>query len=255
MARVYRAEDLERGGAVAVKVIRPELAASLGTGRFLREIEILGRLRHPNILPMLDSREVGGSLYFVTPYISGASLQRRLAREGALPLVEVIRISRDIAAALDYAHRQNVIHRDVKPGNVLLAEDHAVVCDFGVARALELAGGDRLASSSGLAVGTPAYMSPEQTTGAAVDARSDVYGLGCVMYEMLTGEPPFTGPTPQAILARSLTGECRPIRSVRPDVWPSAEAAIHSALAAAPDYRPDTASELVRRFTADAPLE
>jgi serine/threonine-protein kinase len=248
MARVYRAEDLEGGGEVAVKVVRPELAAALGTGRFLREIEILGRLRHPNILPMLYSRHENGRLYYVTPFVPGGSLQRRIAREAAFPLGEILRISHDVAAALDYAHRHEVIHRDVKPGNVLLAEDRAVVCDFGVARAVELAASDRFTSSSGFAVGTPAYMSPEQAIGSVVDARSDVYGLGCVMYEMLTGEPPFTGATAQAVLARSLAGECRPIRSVRADVSPSAEAAIRSALAPEPHARPASASELVHDF-------
>jgi serine/threonine-protein kinase len=250
MARVYCADDLTRGGLVAVKVLRPELAAYLGHDRFLREIAILGRLVHPNILPLLDSREAGGSLYYVTPYISGSSLQRRIERDGPLPLDEVVRIARDIAAALDYAHGRQVIHRDVKPGNVLLAQDRAIVCDFGVARAVELAGGDRLGSSSGLALGTPAYMSPEQATGGAIDSRSDVYGLGCVMYEMLTGEQPFGGATAQAVLARALAGDCRPIATVRPDVPPAADETIRSALASMPDSRPRTAADLVSRFGA-----
>ena len=245
MARVYRADDLARGSEVAIKVLRPELAAALGHDRFLREIRILERLRHPNILPLLDSREAGGSLYYVSPFIPGSSLQRRLEREGPLPLEEVVRIARDIAAALDYAHGSEVIHRDVKPGNVLLGEDRALVCDFGIARAVELAGGDRLASSSGFALGTPTYMSPEQATGGAIDFRCDVYGLGCVLYQMLTGEPPFTGPTAQAVLARSLSGELRPVRTVRPDVPAVAEAAIRSGLASEPDRRPRSAAELV----------
>jgi serine/threonine-protein kinase len=229
MGRVYRADDLVRGGEVAIKVLRPELAAALGHDRFLREIRILGRLHHPNILPLLDSREGGGSLYSVSPYIAGSSLERRLAREGPLPMEEVVRIAHDVAAALDYAHQHDVIHRDIKPGNVLLAHDRAIVCDFGIARAVELAGGDRLASSSGFVLGTPAYMSPEQATAGAIDSRCDVYGLGCVLYEMLTGEPPFTGPTAQAVLARSLSGEFRPVRTVRPNVPAAAEAAIRSA--------------------------
>jgi serine/threonine protein kinase len=248
MARVYRADDLVRGGEVAIKVLRPELAAALGHGRFLREIRILARLHHPNILPLLDSREGGGSLYYVSPYIAGSSLQRRLATEGPLPLDEVVRIGRDVAAALDYAHGSEVIHRDIKPGNILLGDDRALVCDFGVARAVELAGGDRLASSSGFVLGTPAYMSPEQATGGAIDFRCDVYGLGCVLYEMLTGEPPFTGPTAQAVLARSLSGEIRPVRTVRPDLPPDAEAAIRSGLASEPDRRPRTAAELMEGF-------
>jgi serine/threonine protein kinase len=254
MARVYRATDLVGGGEVAVKVLRPELAAALGHHRFLREIRILARLRHPNILPLLDSSEAGGSLYYVSPYIAGSSLQRRLAREASLPLREVVRIARDVAAALDHAHQSEVIHRDVKPGNVLLDDDRALVCDFGIARAVELAGGDKLASSSGFAVGTPAYMSPEQATGGAIDSRCDVYGLGCVMYEMLTGEAPFGGVTAQAVLARSLAGDCRTIRTVRPDVAPAAEAAIRYALASDPERRPGSGGELVRRFTEGASL-
>jgi serine/threonine protein kinase len=250
MARVYRADDLVRGGEVAIKVIRPELAAALGHDRFLQEIRILARLHHPNILPLLDSREDGGSLYYVSRYIAGSSLQRRLAMEGRLPLGEIVRIGRDVAAALDYAHQSEVIHRDIKPGNILLDDDRALVCDFGIARAVELAGGDWLASSSGFVLGTPAYMSPEQATAGAIDYRCDVYGLGCVLYEMLTGEPPFTGPTAQAVLARSLSGEFPAVRTVRPDLPAAVEAAIHSALASDPDRRPRTAGELVAWFAA-----
>jgi serine/threonine-protein kinase len=253
MARVYRAEDLVRGGEVAVKVVRPDLAAALGHDRFLREIRILGRLHHRNILPLLDSSEAGGNLYYVTAYIPGATLQRRLEREGPLPLEEVVRIGRDIAAALDHAHGSGVIHRDVKPGNVLLDDDRALVCDFGIARAVELAGGEQFAASSGFALGTPAYRSPEQATGEAIDSRCDVYGLGCVLYEMLAGEPPFRGATAQAILARALAGEYRAVRTVRPEVIPAAEVAIRSALASEADRRPPTAGELVERFAGERP--
>jgi eukaryotic-like serine/threonine-protein kinase len=248
MARVYLADDLVRGGQVAIKALRPELAASLGQDRFLREIRILGRLHHPNILPLLDFSG-GGSLYYVLPYIPGSSLQRRLEKEGSLPWDVVVRIARDVAAALDHAHASEVIHRDVKPGNILLGEDRALVCDFGIARAVELAGGDRLASSAGFALGTPAYMSPEQAIGSTIDARCDVYGLGCVLYEMMTGEQPFTGATSQAVLARSLAGDFRPVRTARPDAPLAAEAAIRAALASAPEQRPETAGELVARFT------
>ena len=253
MARVYRADDLVRGGEVAIKVLRPELAAALGHDRFLREIRILGRLSHPNILPLLDSSEGGGSLYYISAYIAGSSLQRRLERDGPLPFEEAVRIARGVAAALDHAHGSDVIHRDVKPGNVLLGDDRALVCDFGIARAVELAGGELLTASSGFALGTPAYMSPEQATGGAIDSRCDVYGLGCVLYEMLTGERPFTGPTAQAVLARSLAGEFRPVRTVRPDTPATAEAAIRSALASEPDRRPRTAGELVTRFSEGGP--
>ena len=247
MAKVYRAADRVRGGDVAIKVLRPELAAALGPERFLREIRIMGRLHHPNILPLLDSGQGGGSLYFISPYIA-RSLQRRLEQHGPLPLTEVTCIARDVAAALDHARQQDVIHRDVKPGNILLDEGRAIVCDFGVARALEVAAGERLISSSGFAIGTPAYMSPEQAMGGAMDARTDVYGLGCVLYEMLTGEPPFTGPTPQAILARSLAGEIRPVRTVRPEVPSAVEDAIAAALASDRNVRPRTAGELVERL-------
>jgi serine/threonine-protein kinase len=248
MARVYRAEDLVRGGEVAVKVLRPDLAAALGHDRFLREIRILGRLHHPNILTLLDSSGAGGNLYYVTAYIRGASLQRRLEREGPLPLQEVVRIGRDIAAALDHAHGCAVIHRDIKPGNVLLDDDRALVCDFGIARAVELAGREQFAASSGFALGTPAYMSPEQAMGGPIDSRCDVYGLGCVLYEMVAGEPPFTGATAQAILARALAGEYRSVRTVRPEVTPASEAAIRSALESEADRRPRTAAELVEGF-------
>ncbi len=232
---------------MAIKVLRPELAAALGPERFLREIRIMGRLHHPNILPLLDSGQGGGSLYLIAPYIA-RSLQRRLEQHGPLPLTEVTRIARDVAAALDHARQHDVIHRDIKPGNVLLDNERAIVCDFGVARALEVAGGERLISSSGFVIGTPAYMSPEQATGGAIDARTDVYGLGCVLYEMLTGEPPFTGPTPQAILARSLAGDVRPVRTVRPEVPSAVEAAIAAALAGDRDLRPRTAGELMERL-------
>ena len=250
MARVYRAEDLIRGGEVAIKVLRPELTAALGHDRFLREIRILARLHHPNILPLLDSREVGGSLYYVTPFIAGSSLQRRLEQDDRLSMDDVVRIARDIAAALDHAHKSSVIHRDINPGIVLLDQERALVCDFGISRAVELAAGDMLSASSGFAVGTPAYMSPEQAMGGKIDSRCDVYGLGCVLYEMLTGEPPFRGPSAQAVLARSLSGEFRAVRTVRPDVPAPAEAAVRSALASDPGRRPGTAGELVERFAA-----
>ena len=193
-----------------------------------------GERLHADILPLLDSREVGGSLYYVTPFIAGSSLQRRLEQDDRLSMDDVVRIARDIAAALDHAHKSSVIHRDIKPGNVLLDQERALVCDFGIARAVELAAGDMLSASSGFAVGTPAYMSPEQAMGGKIDSRCDVYGLGCVLYEMLTGEPPFRGPSAQAVLARSLSGEFRAVRTVRPDVPAPAEAAVRSATGAAP---------------------
>jgi serine/threonine protein kinase len=245
MATVYLAEDLAAGCLVAIKVLRPELASSIGGARFHREIEIVTRLRHPNILPLLGSGEVGKFLYYSMPYVAGASLQALLEREGRLPLarVRVLTIAGDIAGALDYAHAHNVVHRDIKPANVLLEVDKAVVCDFGVARAIVRASTDQ-SSSSGLVFGTAAYMSPEQATGRGeIDARSDIYALGCVVYEMLTGELAFSGPTPQAIIARHLQEPPRPIRTVRPEVSRRMEAAVLAALAKEPMARPSSARD------------
>ncbi len=201
MATVYLARDLKHDRQVALKVMRPEIAAALGGDRFLREIEIAGRLQHPNILMMLDSGEVDGLLYYVMPYAEGESLRQRLEREGQLPIDDALHISREVASALAHAHAQGVIHRDVKPDNIMLTGGHAVVMDFGVGKALE-AGGDKL-TQTGMSVGTPTYMSPEQALGERdVDSRTDVYALGSVLYEMLVGEPPYTGATPQTILAK-----------------------------------------------------
>ena len=197
MATVYLAEDTKSGQRVAVKVLRQELTAILGATRFHREIEILSRLEHPNIVPVLDSRKAGSRLYYVMPFVSGDSVRDRLERQGPLRWDDVIRIAGDVAGAIDYAHGQGVLHRDIKPENMLLEGNRALVCDFGVARAIETAGRE-FSSSSGLVVGTPMYMSPEQAVGDPVDRQSDIYALGCVVYEMLAGEPPFAGPTAQA---------------------------------------------------------
>ncbi|MHC4769618.1 MAG: serine/threonine-protein kinase, partial [Planctomycetota bacterium] len=202
MAVVYLARDLRLDRAVALKVLRPELAASLGVERFIREIEIAGKLNHPNILPLYDSGEADGLLYYAMPYVEGESLRDLLAREQQLPLDEALRITREVADALSHAHAYGVIHRDIKPENIMFQAGHAVVSDFGIARAVTEAGGEKL-TQTGVAVGTPAYMSPEQAAGVGtIDARSDVYALGCLLYEMLAGEAPFTGPTAQAIMAR-----------------------------------------------------
>jgi serine/threonine protein kinase len=244
MATVFLAEDTERGMLVAVKVLRRELTAILGSTRFYREIEILSRLEHPNIVPVLDSRQAGARLYYVMPYISGDSVRGRLVRQGPFPLEEVIRIATDVAGAIDYAHAQGVLHRDIKPENVLLEGPRALVCDFGVARAIEVAGAES-SSSSGLVVGTPAYMSPEQATGDEVDGRSDVYSLGCVIYEMLAGDAPFAGATAQAILARKLGERPRSLRTGRPDVTSDVEGAVLRALEKDPTRRPASAGLLV----------
>jgi serine/threonine protein kinase len=248
MATVYLAENRETGVSVAIKVLRPELASILGPTRFHREIEILTRLRHPNILPILDSDDRGPFLYFVMPYVAGDSLEALVQREGALPLDRVLEIARDLAAAIDYAHGEGILHRDIKPGNVLLEKQRALVCDFGIARAIETASEEPI-SSSGLVIGTPAYMSPEQAISGQLDRRSDIYALGCVVYEMLAGEPPFTGASYQAIIARQLGDKPRSLRVVRPDLPPAVELAVLSALQKDPSERPASAGLLLGELT------
>ena len=244
MATVYLAEDLARDRQVAIKVLRREITGILGSGRFGQEIRILQRLHHPAIVPVLDAYESSALHYYIMPYVNGDSLRELLAREGPLSLPRVLHIADRVASALDYAHSRNVLHRDIKPANILLEEDRVVVCDFGVARAVEVAAGDTF-SSSGLIFGTPAYMSPEQAVGGEVDAGSDVYALGCVIYEMLAGEPVFTGATSQAIVARVVSEEPRALRVVRPDVPRAVEAGLRRALAKQPERRPASAGELV----------
>jgi serine/threonine-protein kinase len=249
MATVFLAQDVRSRDPVAIKVLHPEVAVALGAGRFAREIRILARLSHPNILPLLDSDEAGTHVYYVMPYAAGETLGALIAREGRLPLARAVAITRDIAAALDYAHDRQVIHRDIKPDNILLEPGRAVLCDFGVARAVMESIGEG-ASSSGLVVGTPAYMSPEQATGSGqVDHRSDIYSLGCVVYQMLAGEPPFSGPTSLAIRARHLQEMPRSLRLLRPELPPAVDAAVQAALAKLPGDRPPTGAELVRRLT------
>jgi eukaryotic-like serine/threonine-protein kinase len=202
MATVYLAQDLKHHRKVAVKVLRAEVAAVLGPERFLREIAIAARLHHPHILPLYDSGRAEEFLFYVMPYVEGQSLRDRLTRERQLPLDDALQIAREVADALSFAHSQGVVHRDIKPENILLESGHAVVADFGIARAISAAGSERL-TETGIALGTPAYMSPEQAFGEAhLDGRSDIYALGCVVYEMLGGDPPFTGSSAQAILAR-----------------------------------------------------
>jgi tetratricopeptide (TPR) repeat protein/tRNA A-37 threonylcarbamoyl transferase component Bud32 len=236
MATVYLAEDIKHGRKVAVKVLRPELAATIGPDRFLREIEIAARLDHPHILPLYDSGEAAGFLFYVMPYVEGESLRDRLDREKQLPLEDALQIAREVADALSYAHRHDVVHRDIKPENILLSGGHARVADFGIARAMSAAGGQRL-TQTGLAVGTPVYMSPEQATGSAdLDGRSDLYSLGCVLFEMLAGEPPYTG-SPETIIRQHLMAEPPSIASRRPAVPPQVAAALARALAKTPADR------------------
>src|SRR6266513_1937200 len=237
MATVYLAQDLKHGRAVAIKVLRPELAAALGAERFLREIEIAARLTHPHILPLHDSGEAKGFLYYVMPFVEGESLRDRLKREPQLPVEEAVRIAREVATALSYAHSQGVVHRDIKPENILVSGGEAVVADFGIARAIVAAGAATL-TDTGLAVGTPGYMSPEQATGAMqLDGRSDVYSLGCVLYEMLAGHPPFLGTTAQEILARHSLDAVPPLRTIRPELPPALERVVLKALAKSPADR------------------
>jgi len=243
MATVYLAEDLKHHRNVAVKVLKPELGASLGGERFLREIETTAQLSHPHILPIHDSGAADGTLFYVMPYVEGESLRDRLTREAQLPLEDALGIAREVADALAYAHGRGVIHRDIKPENILLQAGHAVVADFGIARALSAAGAERL-TETGLAVGTPAYMSPEQAAGTRnLDGRSDIYALGCVLYEMLSGETPYSGATPQSILAKKLSEPLPRISVVRETVPPGLEAAIERALARTPADRWPTAAE------------
>ena len=241
MATVYLAEDLKHERQVAVKVLRPDLAAALGSERFLREIKIAAGLTHPHILPLHDSGDANGFLYYVMPYIEGESLRERLAREKQLPLDDAVQIAREVADALGSAHSHDVVHRDIKPENILLEEGHAVVADFGIARAISAAGGEKL-TETGLSIGTPAYMSPEQGSGGTeIDGRSDLYSLGCVLYEMLTGHPPFTGTTAQEILVRHATDPVPSIRAARTTIPDGVEQAVIKALAKVPADRFATA--------------
>ena len=243
MATVYLAQDLKHGRKVAIKVLRPELAAVIGAERFVREIRTIAALQHPHILGLIDSGELQGTAYYVMPFVEGESLRDRLTREKQLPINEAVRIAGEVASALDYAHRHGVIHRDIKPENILLHDGQALVADFGIALAASTAGGSRM-TETGMSLGTPHYMSPEQAMGEReITARSDIYALGCVTYEMLVGEPPFTGPTAQAIVAKMMTEEPRPLAVQRKTVPPQVEDAVLTALAKLPADRFASAAE------------
>ena len=248
MATVYLAEDLKHERQVAVKVLHPELAAALGPERFLREIKVTAKLTHPHILPVHDSGEADGFLYYVMPFIEGESLRQLMLRERQLPIGTAVQLAREVAEALDHAHRNGVVHRDIKPENVLISEGHAVIADFGIARAIHEAGGERL-TETGLAIGTPAYMSPEQVSAdRVIDGRTDVYSLGGVLYEMLTGEAPHTGATVEVILAKRLTNPAPSARSIRPSVPKELDESLQRALALSPADRWSTAADFARHL-------
>ena len=249
MATVYLAEEKKHGRKVAIKVLRPEITASVGTDRFLREIGIAARLAHPHIVPLIDSGEAGGFLYYVQPHVPGGSLRDRLEEIRRLPLKDALRIAQEIGAGLDFAHRKGFVHRDVKPENILFADGHAVLADFGVARAVSDA--DAQVTEAGLAVGTPEYMSPEQASGESeLGPASDVYSFACVVYEMLGGEPPFRGSGPRAIMAKQVTASPRPLRALRPEVPVATERAVVRALEKDPNQRFTSAAEFVTALTA-----
>lgn len=248
MATVFLAEDLRHERKVAIKVLHPALAASLGTDRFLREIKIAAKLEHPHILALIDSGEADGLPYYVMPYVKGESLRERLEREGNLPFDEALGIAVEVADALAYAHDHGVVHRDIKPGNILLSAGHARISDFGIARALGAAS-TGYATATGLAVGTPRYMSPEQAGAGEVDGRSDTYALGCVLYEMLVGDPPFDGPTPQSLVAKHAADEVPSLRITDPRIPLFVERVVERAMAKDPAERFQTPRELAETLT------
>ena len=257
MAMVYLARDVKHDRKVALKILRPELAAVIGAERFLNEIKVTANLQHPHILPLHDSGEAGSFLYYVMPYVEGQTLREKISHEKQLGVDDAIAIARAVASALDYAHRQGVIHRDIKPENILLHDGQALIADFGIALAVSHAGGNRL-TETGLSIGTPHYMSPEQAMGdRELDARSDVYSLGAMLYEMLAGDPPYTGSTAQAIVAKVITEKAPLVTAARDTVPGHVAAAIAKALSKLPADRFRSAADFADalgnvRFTTPA---
>ena len=252
MATVYLAEEAKHGRQVAIKVLRPELAATLGAERFLREIGIAARLSHPHLVPLIDSGDAGGLLYYVSSYMPGGSLRERLQREGKLSVRDALRIAEEVSTALDYAHRAGFVHRDVKPENILFADGHALLADFGVARVCHGEGDDRV-TAAGIAVGTPEYMSPEQASGDCdIDGRSDIYALACVMYEMLTGAPPFQADSHRALMARHVLDTPPRVRALHPEIPSSIDDAISLAMAKDPAMRFGSSCDFVSAMRIEA---
>jgi serine/threonine-protein kinase len=261
MSKVYVADDAARGHRVVVKVLPPDLAAGVNLDRFKREIQVAANLHHPRIVPVLDAGHTGEILYYTMPFIDGESLRTLILREPNLPLDRALAITRDVAEALSYAHEHNIVHRDIKPDNILVDRitGRAVVTDFGIARAIENAADILSVTSTGLTLGTPTYMSPEQAAADPhLDGRSDIYSLGCVLHEMLAGEPPFNGPTARAIIARHMTEPPLAIRVVRPELPRSAEQMLQTMLAKAPESRFASARLLIEALehpeTVEAPI-
>src|SRR5687768_4036927 len=243
MATVYLARDLRHGSQVALKVLSPDLASVVSGERFTREIRITAGLQHPHILPVFDSGQVDGLPYYVMPFVDGPTVEQRIRTEGPLPISEALEIACEVADALAHAHAKGFVHRDIKPSNILLAHGHAVVADFGIARAVEPVTTDRDLTKTGIAVGTAAYMSPEQSAGENIDGRADIYSLGCVLYEMLAGKPPFAGSSPRALMAKHWMNDVPSLRAVRRSVRASIEALVQKAMAKRPTQRYATAAE------------
>jgi TolB-like protein len=253
MATVYLAEDLKHGRTVALKVLRQDVAQTVGAERFLQEIRLAARLAHPHILPLFDSGEAAGFLFYVMPNAAGQSVRDQLDQRGPLPVEMAVRISREVADALDYAHRHGVVHRDIKPENIMLQEGHALVADFGIGKALGAVEGETF-TQTGTTVGTPAYMSPEQAAGETIDGRSDLYSLGCVLYEMLAGEPPFTGPTVQAVIAKRFVQTPADLTALREGVPRPVARSVQKALARTPIDRFETGTQFAAALAeVDAP--
>ena len=249
MATVYLARDRKHDRDVAVKVLKPELAAALGPDRFLREIKIAAQLQHPHILPLHDSGEADGFLYYVMPFVRGESLRERIQKEGELPITEAIKILREVVDAL--AHEQGVVHRDIKPDNIMISGRHALVMDFGVAKAVSEATGRQQLTTAGVALGTPAYMAPEQATADPnTDHRADIYAVGAVAYELLTGRPPFTGTSPQMILAAHVTEQVEPVTKRRDKVSPALESLVMRCLEKKPADRWQSTEEMLPHLEA-----